>query len=232
MSSRIKNNILKLKESSTLVINEKSKELIEQGEKVYQFGFGQSPFPVPKKIVESLKNHAHRKEYLPIQGLPKLREAISNYLKKKTGNYYPKENILITPGSKEAMLLMHIAFKGEILIPAPGWVSYEPQAQIGSNKVHWLETSRANNWFPTADELEKKIKKIGIKKNLILILNSPNNPSGAVCNKLEELSKVAKKYKLLVLSDEIYTDLTFKDTYESISKYYPELTFITGGLSK
>mgnify|MGYP006155526263 FL=1 len=145
MSIRIKNNIIKLKESSTLVINEKSKDLIAKGQKVYQFGFGQSPFPVPEKIVETLKNNAHRKEYLPIQGLPKLREAISNYLQKKTGNNYPMENILITPGSKEAMLLMHIAFNGEIIIPAPGWVSYEPQAQIGSNKVHWLETSRANN---------------------------------------------------------------------------------------
>jgi len=232
MSSKIKKKILKLKESSTLVINEKSKELIKQGKKVYQFGFGQSPFPVPEKIVEALKNHAHRKEYLPVQGLPKLRESISNYLEKKTGNNYPKENILITPGSKEAMLLMHIAFNGEIIIPAPGWVSYEPQAQIGSNKVHWLETSRTNNWFPTANELEKKIKAIGKNKNLIFILNSPNNPSGAVCNNLEELAKVAKKYKLIVLSDEIYTDLTFKNNYSSISKYYPELTFITGGLSK
>jgi aspartate aminotransferase len=232
MLSKIKKNILKLKESSTLVINEKSKELINQGKKVYQFGFGQSPFPVPEKIVEALKDHAHRKEYLPIQGLPKLRDAISNYIKKKTGNNYPKESILITPGSKEAMLLMHIAFKGEIIIPAPGWVSYEPQAQIGLNKVHWLETSRANNWFPTADELEKKIKKIGKKKNLIFILNSPNNPSGAVCNNLKELADVARKYKIIILSDEIYTDLTFDNNYDSISKYYPELTFITGGLSK
>ena len=117
MSSRIKKSILKLKESSTLVINEKCKDLIRQGKKVYQFGFGQSPFPVPEKIVETLKKNAHRKEYLPIQGLPELREVISNYLKKKTGNDYPKENILITPGSKEAMLLMHIAFNGEIIIP-------------------------------------------------------------------------------------------------------------------
>ena len=232
MSSRIKKSILKLKESSTLVINEKCKELIRQGKKVYQFGFGQSPFPVPEKIVETLKQNAYRKEYLPIQGLPQLREAISNSLEKKTGNNYPKENILITPGSKEAMLLMHIAFKGEIIIPAPGWVSYEPQAQIGSNKVHWLETSKSNNWFPTANELEKKIKTIGKNKNLIFILNSPNNPSGAVCNNLKELAKVAKKYKLIVLSDEIYTDLTFENHYNSISKYYPELTFITGGLSK
>ena len=232
MTSRIKKSILKLKESSTLVINEKSKELIKQGKKVYQFGFGQSPFPVPNKIVETLKKNAHRKEYLPIQGLPKLREVISNYLEKKTGNDYPKENILITPGSKEAMLLIHIAFNGEIIIPAPGWVSYEPQAQIGSNKVHWIETTRANNWFPTAEQLEKKIKKIGKNKNLIFILNSPNNPSGAVCKNLEELAKVARKYKIIVLSDEIYTDLTFENNYNSISKYYPEMTFITGGLSK
>ena len=232
MSSKIKKNILKLKESSTLVINEKSKDLIKQGKKVYQFGFGQSPFPVPEKIVETLKKNAHRKEYLPIQGLPQLREAISKYLEKKTGNNYPKENILITPGSKEAMLLMHIAFNGEILIPAPGWVSYEPQAQIGANKVHWIETTRSNNWFPTANELEKKIKTIGKKKNLIFILNSPNNPSGAVSNNLKELAKVAKKYKLIILSDEIYTDLTFENYYNSISSHYPELTFITGGLSK
>ena len=235
MSSNVKKNILKLKESSTLVINEKCKELIKNGEKVFQFGFGQSPFPVPEKIVEALKQHAHRKEYLPVQGLPELRDKISQYLFKKTGNNYPKENILITPGSKEAMLLMHIAFNGEILIPAPGWVSYEPQAEIGSNKVHWLETSRSNNWFPTANELEEKIKKIkknGKGKNLILILNSPNNPSGAVCDNFKELAKVSKKYKLLILSDEIYTDLTFDNNYESISKYYPELTFITGGLSK
>jgi aspartate aminotransferase len=230
--SRIKNSILKLKESSTLVINERSKNLINKGKKVYQFGFGQSPFPVPEKIVQALKNHAHRKEYLPIQGLPQLREAISNYLEKKTGTNYPKENILITPGSKEAMLLMHLAFNGEIIIPAPGWVSYEPQAQIGSNKVHWIETSMANNWFPTGEELEKKIKKIGTNKNLIFILNTPNNPSGSVCRNLQELAKVARKYKIIVLSDEIYTDLTFKKNYESISKYYPELTFITGGLSK
>jgi aspartate aminotransferase len=232
MQSKIKKSILKLKESSTLVINEKSKELIKKGKKIYQFGFGQSPFPVPEKIVECLKNNAHRKEYLPIQGLPELREAISNYLKRKTGNYYPKENILITPGSKEAMLLMHIAFNGEIIIPAPGWVSYEPQAQIGLNKVHWIETKRENNWFPTAMDLEKKIKKIGKGKNLIFILNSPNNPSGAVCDNLDELARVAKKYKLIVLSDEIYTDLTFEKNYNSISHHYPELTFITGGLSK
>ena len=231
MAQLSKKNILKLKQSSTLVINEKCKNLINNGRKVYQFGFGQSPFPVPGKIVETLKINAHRKEYLPIQGLGKLREAISINLEKKIGVKYPKKNIIITPGSKEAMLLLHVAFNGDIILSAPSWVSYEPQAIIGRNKVHWIKTSRENNWFPTAKQLEKKIKSLK-KKNLIFILNSPNNPSGTICKNLKELAAVAKKYKIIVLSDEIYTDLTFCNKYESISQYYPERTFISGGLSK
>ena len=232
MVSKVKKNILKLKESATLAINEKSKKLIKNGKKIYRFGFGQSPFQIPEKIVETLKINAHRKEYLPIQGLPELREKISKYLQRRTGVGYSKDNILITPGSKEAMLLMHVTFNGEIITPAPSWVSYEPQAEIGTNKVHWLETSRKNNWFPTANELENKLKTLGKKKNLILILNSPNNPSGTICNNLKELAKISKKYNLIILSDEIYTDLSFDNSYDSISKYYPGSTFISGGLSK
>jgi aspartate aminotransferase len=231
MKNHTKKNILNLKPSSTLVINEKCKKLIDEGKKIYQFGFGQSPFPVPDKIVSTLKENAFRKEYLPMQGLEKLRDSISKYLFDRTGNNYPKENIIITPGSKEAMLLMHVAFNGEIILSAPSWVSYEPQAVIGRNKVHWIQTTRENNWFPTAKQLEKKIKLIK-KKNLIFILNSPNNPSGTVCKNLKELSEVAKKYEILILSDEIYTDLTFCNKYDSISKLYPEGTFISGGLSK
>ncbi len=232
MKNLVKKNIIKLKPSSTLVINEKTKELTNSGKKVYNFGFGQSPFPVPQKIVNALKENAFRKNYLPIQGLPELRLAISDYLYKRIGIRYPKENILITPGSKEAMLLMHVAFNGEIILPAPSWVSYEPQAQIAKNKVHWIQTSRENNWFPTVKEIEKKIKLIGKKKNIILILNSPNNPSGTICNDLEKIAKLARKHNIIVLSDEIYTDLKFDNNYDSISKYYPEATFVSGGLSK
>ena len=232
MVSKVKKNILKLKDSSTLAINEKSQKLVKLGKKIYKFGFGQSPFQIPENIVEILKKNAHKKEYLPIQGLPELRENISKYLFERTGVHYSKDNILITPGSKEAMLLMHVTFNGEIITPAPSWVSYKPQAEIGLNKVHWLETSRENNWFPTAKELENKLKKLGKKKNLIFILNSPNNPSGAICDNLKELALIAKKYKLIVLSDEIYTDLSFDNSYKSISKFYPNSTFISGGLSK
>ena len=227
----IKKNLKNLEPSATLAINEKSKKLIALGKKIYRFGFGQSPFPVPEKIVSVLKENAAKKDYLPMQGLPELREAISKYLKKNTNNSFSKDNIIITPGSKEGMFLMHQAFNGDIILPAPSWVSYEPQANISSNKVHWIQTSSDNNWFPTAKELEKKIKSIK-NKNIILILNSPNNPSGTTCNNLKELSLVAKKYKIIILSDEIYTDLKFDKKYESISSYYPEGTCITGGLSK
>ena len=81
MTNYIKKNLNKLKPSSTLVINEKSKELIARGKKVYSFGFGQSPFPVPECIVRRLQENAHRKEYLPIQGLVQLRNSISKYLR-------------------------------------------------------------------------------------------------------------------------------------------------------
>jgi len=232
MNSLIKKNIQSLKPSSTLLINEKSKELIKKGKKIINFGFGQSPFPVPKKIVDELKQNAYKKEYLPIQGLLSLRKAISNSILNKTNVNYPEGNIIITPGSKEAMLLMHVAFKGEIILPAPSWVSYEPQAKIASNKVHWIQTSRENNWFPTSKQIENKIKSLDKNKNIILILNSPNNPSGNTCSNFKEIAAVAKKYKIIILSDEIYTDLTFDKKYESISKYYPEGTFISGGLSK
>jgi aspartate aminotransferase len=231
MKNLVKKNIISLKPSATLVINEKSKKLINQGKKIYKFGFGESPFPVPEFIVSKLRENAHRKEYLPMQGLLELRKAVSKYLFDRTGNKYLEQNILITPGSKEAMLLMHVAFNGNIILSAPSWVSYEPQAIIGKNKIHWIKTSRENNWFPSSKELEKKIKSIG-KKNTLLIINSPNNPTGTTCNNLKDLAKVLKKYKVLVLSDEIYTDLSFNNNYDSISKHYPEGSFISGGLSK
>ena len=70
------------------------------------------------------------------------------------------------------------------------------------------------------------------KKNYLLFLNSPNNPSGQICENLEEISKVAKKYNLIILSDEIYSELAFIDNYKSISNFCPKKTIISNGLSK
>ncbi len=231
MNKIIKEQIAQLKPSATLAINEESNRLKKSGKKVYKFGFGQSPFPVPDSITLALKKNVHKNTYLPMQGLEELRLAISNHLNKNNNNNFKFEDIVIGPGTKELMFLTQIVFEGEILLPAPSWVSYQPQALIAKNNVHWIETSSASNWFPTAETLEKKIKTLK-NKNLMLFLNSPSNPSGAVCKNLKEIAEIAKKYKLIILSDEIYSLLTFEKKYSSISNFYPERTIVSSGLSK
>jgi len=231
MNKFIKEQISQLKPSATLAINEESNRLKKSGKKIFKFGFGQSPFPIPGSIIESLKKNADKHTYLPMQGLEELRLAIATHLNKNNNNNFDKEDIIIGPGTKELMLLTQIVFKGEVLLPAPSWVSYQPQAFIARNNVHWLQTNSDSNWFPTAKQLESKIKSIK-NKNILFLINSPNNPSGTVCDNLEEIARVARKYKLIVLSDEIYSQLTFNGQYKSISNFYPEGTIVSTGLSK
>ncbi len=227
----IKNIIKNLNISSTLRINEISNDLELQGKKVFKFGFGQSPFKVPENVIFELKNNAHHNNYLPMQGLSELRTEIAKFTSLRKNYDYKKENILIGPGTKELMFLLQILFDGDVLLPSPSWVSYEPQAILGRNKVHWISTRRENNWFPTSEDIEKIIL-TNKNKNYLLFLNSPNNPSGQICENLEELSNIIKKYNILVLSDEIYSELSFKNNYKSISNYCPEKTIISSGLSK
>ena len=231
MSKFIKDQIDKLKPSATLAINEESNRLKKSGKKIYKFGFGQSPFPIPESIVLALKTNANKHAYLPMEGLEELRSAIADYLNKNNNNNFNKEDILIGPGTKELMFLTQIAFQGEILLPAPSWVSYLPQALIAKNKVHWIQTTSNSNWFPTAEQIENKIKSIK-NKNLLLFINSPNNPSGTVCKNLQEVAAIAKKNRLVILSDEIYSQLSFDGHYKSISNFYPEGTIVSTGLSK
>ena len=231
MNKYIKEQIQKLKPSATLAINEESNRLKKSGKKIYKFGFGQSPFPVPETVVSALKSNASKHNYLPMQGLEELRTAIANYLNKNNNNNFSKEDIVIGPGTKELMLLTQIIFKGDVLLPAPSWVSYQPQAIIAKNNVHWIQTTSASNWFPTGKQLEDKVKSIN-SESLLLIINSPNNPSGTICKNLQEIAEVAKKYKIIILSDEIYSQLNFNGEYKSISNFYPEGTIVSTGLSK
>ena len=227
----IKDLVKNLKPSSTLLINEQSRKLEKEGKEIYKFGFGQSPFQVPEDIVSELKKNAHCNKYLPMQGLLELRNAIAKFESSKKKNKFNSSNIIVGPGSKELMFLLHMAFDGDILLPAPSWVSYRPQAILGRNKFHFIETTRENNWFPTAQSVEEIVSK-DKNKNYLLFLNSPNNPCGLICENLEELSEVVKKYKILILSDEIYSDLAFDQGFNSISDFCPDQTIISNGLSK
>ena len=227
----LKDLVKDLKPSSTLLINETSRKLEEQGKKIYKFGFGQSPFKVPEDVINELKDNAHQNKYLPMQGLSELRNVVAKYTSKKKNYDYKSKNVIIGPGSKELMFLLHVIFDGEIILPAPSWVSYAPQAILGRNKIQILQTNRENNWFPTAAEIEEVVLK-DKNKNYLLFLNSPNNPSGQICKNLDEISKIVNKYNLIILSDEIYSELTFQNSFTSISNFCPEKTIISTGLSK
>ena len=122
----LKNIVKNLKPSSTLKVNEVSKELESKGEKIFKFGFGQSPFEVPDDVVNELRNNAYQNKYLPIQGLKELRKVVAKYTSTKKNYNYNSENVIIGPGSKELMFLLHVLFEGDIILPAPSWVSYAP----------------------------------------------------------------------------------------------------------
>lgn len=226
-------NVRGLKQSATLQINELSNQLIASGKKVYKLGLGQSPFPIPDIVVESLIAHASEKEYLPVKGLLTLREAISDFYFRHWGKKYDPQNIVIGPGSKELLFLLQLCYYGELIIPTPSWVSYAPQAKIIGRNIHWVSTKKENYWRLKPEELDK-ICKDDPNKPRILILNYPSNPTGYSYTEPEliELATVAKRYKVILVSDEIYGMLDHNGNHHSICSHYPEGTILSGGLSK
>ena len=229
--AKIKENLVNIQTSSTLEINELSIKLENEGKEIYKFGLGQSPFPVPDVVIKELQKNAFQKNYLNVSGLLELREHIAKYHTNKNKYNYEADDILIGPGSKELIFQTQLTIDCEILLPSPSWVTYEPQAQIIKNKIHWLETTFEQNWHVTAKELDDKCKKIKDKTKL-LILNSPNNPSGTMHPNLKELALIAKSHEVIIVADEIYADLSFNDNYESITHFYPEGTIVSSGISK
>ena len=217
--------------SSTLRINEISNKLLDEGKNVYKFGLGQSPFPVPEILIETLKKNAHQKDYLNVSGLLKLREVVAKYHSKKNLYNYSEDNVIIGPGSKELIFQCQMVTEMPLLLPKPSWVSYEPQAKILKKDVNWIDTSKSTNWHLSANALKDYCKN-NKYKNQLLILNSPNNPTGTNNEELEELSIICKENNIIVISDEIYTELDFNGNYHSISHFYPEGTIISSGLSK
>jgi aspartate aminotransferase len=226
-------NVRGLPVSATLNINEQSNRLIAEGKNVYKLGLGQSPFPVPQSVVKELQNNAHQKDYLPVRGLPALCEAIAGYYRRSQNLAISKDDVLIGPGSKELMFILQLVYYGDLVIPTPSWVSYAPQAHIIGRHVHWLQTEESRNWLLSAEELDCFCS-ADPDKPRIVILNYPNNPTGCsyTDQQLQELAIVARKYRILLLSDEIYGELNFNGNHRSIARYYPEGTIIASGLSK
>ena len=226
-------NISSLKASATLAINERSIALQQAGEPIIRLGFGQSPFPVPNLVVEALRQHAHQKDYLPVKGLYTLREAVANYHQRKFSIHCTAEDVLIGPGSKELLFLTQLIYKGTLMLPQPSWVSYAPQAQLSRKQYVYLPTNKGENYMLSPQILEQHCAQLA-QGPKILLLNYPSNPTGATLDstQLMALAEVARKYEILILSDEIYGDTHFTGAHQSIARFYPEGTIISSGLSK
>jgi len=225
-------NVRGLAPSATVAINERSDALRRAGREVIKLGLGQSPFPVPENVVQALRDHAHVKDYLPARGLPALREAVAAWHRRTRGIDADPDGVLVGPGSKELLFLLQLVFDGELVLPAPSWVSYAPQARILGRDTVWIPTDAARGWKVGAAQLDA-ICATGPRPRL-LVLNYPSNPTGATYDEeeLEALAQVARRRRVLVLSDEIYGEIHHQGGHVSIARFYPEGTIVSAGLSK
>ncbi len=228
-------NVRHLHQSATLAIKQRVTALRAEGRSVYDFGLGQSPFPVPRTVVDALRLHASEKDYLPVEGLPALREAVAKYHTRKDGVNARAADVLVGPGSKELLFLLQLTFNGDIVVPTPSWVSYVPQARIVGRTVHHLKTRYETRWHLTPDDVVDLCERgPDQQRPRLLVLNYPANPHGLSYTdaELKALADVAREYGIIILSDEIYGELHHRAEHVSIARYYPEGTIMSNGISK
>lgn len=228
--------------SPTLFINERVQKLWSAGQTVYHFGFGESRFPVHPKLQAALRENAHQKGYLPVQGLPALREAIAAYDSHHLDLDFNAEQVIVAPGSKALLFGLLMVLDGDLLLPTPSWVTYAPQAHMLNKPVRFIPASVKDGYELTIENLDKTVQQSS-SKTKILIINSPNNPTGQMFSAefLQELADYCRQNQVLVISDEIYGRVTHdhfdklsasRNVHSSLAKYYPEGTVVLGGLSK
>ncbi len=202
-------------------------------------GVGEPDFDTPWHIrdegiysLEKGKTH-----YTSNAGLKELREEIANYIYRKQGIRYqePMKEIVVTVGGSEAI---DIGFRAmvnpgdEVLIPQPSFVSYEPCAVLAGAKPVIIDLKAENEFRLTARELEEAIT----DRTKILVLPFPNNPTGAIMERadLEAIAEVILKHDIYVMSDEIYSEMSYKEKHVSIAQLpgMKERTILINGFSK
>ena len=174
--------------------------------------------------------------YTSNAGLKELREEICNYLKRTQNiQYNPLKEVIVTVGGSEAIdigLRAIVNAGDEVIIPQPAYVSYEPCTILAGAKPVIINLKAENEFRLTAEELENAIT----DKTKVLILPFPNNPTGAIMERedLEKIAKVIKKHDIYVMSDEIYSELTYKGEHVSIASIegMQERTILINGFSK
>lgn len=226
-----------LKVSATLSMNERVREMWDQGRNVYHLAFGESRFPVHPKLAKALQANVHQRSYLPALGIRELREAIAQFYQHKFEMPLSANQVVVGPGSKSLLYALALALGEEVILPQPSWVSYAPQAHILGKPVLWVPLRFEDGYQLEVDILRQKMEedKEEWGNPELLIVNSPNNPTGTMLppGKVQALADYARGEQLMVLSDEIYALTAHgRVPHVSVAHYYPEGTVVLGGLSK
>ena len=213
-------------------------DIVSEMKDAISLGVGEPDFDTPWRIREEgiYSLERGRTFYTSNAGLLELKEEISSYLERKIGvSYDPKKECVVTVGGSEAI---DIAFRAmldpgdEVLIPQPCYVSYDPCATLAGGVPVAIPLKNENEFKLTREELEEAIT----PKTKILVMPFPNNPTGAIMTReeLEPIAEVVKEHDLYVLSDEIYSELTYKGKHTSIASLpgMRERTLVINGFSK
>ena len=229
-------------------INEKSKalkpsgirkffDIVRETEGAISLGVGEPDFVTPWRVRSAAITSLQRgyTQYTGNRGLPKLLELISKYLDERFGLQYDPKNIIVTVGGSEAidLALRACVERGEeVLVPDPSYVSYAPLIGMSDGVAVPVECKEEDGFIVRADAIEKAVS----SKTKAIILTYPNNPTGGVMTKaqLEEIAAVIIKHDLLVITDEIYAELTYGGKHTSMASLpgMKERTVYVSGFSK
>jgi len=236
---KLANRALNISPSPTLAIDTEAKEMMANGFKVVSFAAGEPDFDTPDHIKEAAIDaiRAGKTKYTPVTGTCDLREAICQKLKADQGLDYKPDQIVVSAGAKHSLynaLQVLVQAGDEVILPAPYWVSYLEQIKLAGAEARIVETREENGFKLTPAELQAAVN----SRTRLLILNSPNNPTGAVYTgaELEALTEVIKKYDFMVISDEIYEKFIYNGlkhvSIASLSSELKERTVLINGVSK
>jgi len=227
--------IARIPQSSTLKVLGLAKELERKGQEIIHMEVGEPDLDTPDHIKKAAEEALAKgmTKYTPSAGMPELREAIADHLKPE-GIETSYKNVIVTPGAKHAIFCAMGAVidpGDEVIIPSPCW-TYEAMVLMFGGKPVFVETKQADDFKLKA----KKVEKALTKKTRMILLNYPNNPTGAVMRKddLKEIADLAVDKKLWVISDEIYDCLTYDGNHTSIMSFpgMDERTIYVNGFSK
>ena len=227
-----------INDSLTLALTSKGKELKANGVDVVSFTAGEPDFPTPKYICDAAKKAIDEgfTRYTATAGIPELRKAIAEKLRGENNLDYPPEQVIVTTGGKQAIFaaIYCLCDKGdEVIFPAPYWLSYPEMAKAVGAKPVAVKTDASNDYKITPKQLREHVT----ARSRLLLLNSPNNPTGAMYSEkeLRALGEVVIEKDLTIVSDEIYEKLVYDGRHVSIAALSEELkgrTVVVNGFSK